>query len=82
MVRGTYCSEALTEMRIEYYLIEIAGTFLFLGTGGFLVLDSLAQPGQPMEVLGGSVLLALGGLLTVMLARALFHRFQNNPSHE
>lgn len=69
-------------MRIEYHLLEVAGILIFLASGGFLVYDSLAQPGLPIEVLGGSVLLVLGGVSAAALAKALFRHFQQDPNHE
>ena len=69
-------------MRIEYHLLEIAGIVIFLGAGGFLLHDSLAQAGQPLEVIGGSVLIVMGGVLAGALARALLRQLQHDPGRQ
>jgi hypothetical protein len=69
-------------MWIEYHLLEIAAIVIFLGSGAFLIYDSLTQPAQSTEVIGGSVLLVLGGILAGVLARALLRQVQQDTRHE
>jgi len=69
-------------VKIEYHLLEITAIPIFLGSGAFLLRDSLTHPGQPIEVIGGSVLLVLGGVVAGSLAKALFRQVQHDPSQD
>jgi len=55
-----------------YFLnISISAVLFLLGSGGFLLYDSVAQsgPSQLPEVLGGATLLALGLILVSLPAK-------------
>jgi len=52
-------------MAVYFFNITITATFILLGSGGFVLYDSIAHsgPSQFPEVIGGALLLALGFIL-------------------
>lgn len=66
-------------IRLEYLLLELLATLLFMGIGGFLLYDCLSRPEQVSELIGGSVLLGIGGVLAYLELRGLFRQLQIDP---
>ena len=56
---------------IRYVLLELLAIVATLGLGGFLLYESLSQPGQPMTLFAASLLLALGGVLIYQFKAAV-----------
>jgi hypothetical protein len=73
-------------IRFEYVFLELLSILVFLGIGGFLLHAALAKS-EPsaettLQLIGGSVFVALGGILAYFGLRTIFRQLQNQASQE
>ena len=73
-------------IRFEYVVLELLSILVFLSLGGFLLYGALAaseaSAQTTLQLIGGSVLVALGGILAYFGLRMIFRQLQNQASQE
>ena len=73
-------------IRFEYVVLELLSILVFLSLGGFLLYTALAttEPSAQttLQLIGGSVLVALGGILAYFGLRMIFRQLQNQATRE
>ena len=73
-------------IRFDYVFWELLSTLVFLGLGGFLLYAALgaSEPSAQttLQLIGGSVLVALSGILAYFGLRTIFRQLQNQASQE